>query len=320
VTVTRVMAEPTAVIAEATVTSTPALTASATAVPVPSATPSLTPFLTNTPTKRPLPTVTLVVAFPTKTVLMAIGTEGGDGASFHGYLSAPEIVVYTDGQVVWKEGDFDSGFFLMESTISAAEMCNLLAQFRDSGFFQETETIYAFDETTQYSEGASNYTIQINGPPMGYQQIYQPYVPYLIESVATGFNLLLNYRPADARPYNPSHLVVLIYPMTTDAPWAEPEPWPAELPPLIQLWPDPSNYRVYIEGELVATITDVFGQNQLYNDHWYWVEDTLYYLIVRPLLPHETPDDFYPAFQSPVPIELPFTCDDPALLAATPEQ
>jgi hypothetical protein len=339
VTVTRVTAQPTEVAAEPTVTSTPTLTASPTAAPTPSVTLSLTPFLTDiltlvvaepsattnstptlTGTPTPIPTVT-PTAYPTKTVLMAIGTEGGDGASGYKYLSAPEIVIYTDGQVVWKEGGFGSGSFLMESTIATAEMCNLLAQFSDSGFFQETETIYAFDETTQFSEGASNYTIQINGPQLGYQRIYVPYAPYLVESVATGFNLLLNYRPANAQPYNPSRLVMSIYrvPTSADVSWVVPEPWPDGLPTLAQLQPDSANYDMLIEGELMTTIMDVFGQNQLYNEHWYLVEGRLYNLIVRPLLPHETLENFSPSFQEPVPIELPFACDDPSLLAATPE-
>lgn len=311
-----------------TLSSTPTLNPTGTAVP------SATPESTATPSPGPLwtrtrppispiavfPSLTPTATYATKTVFMAVGVQGGDGASFHNYLSAPEIVVYTDGQIVWKEGDFGSGFLLMESTISTAEMCTLLSQFRDSGFFEETETIYAFDETTWYSEGASNYTIQINGPRLGYQKIYEPYVPYLVESVATGFNLLLNYRPANAQPYVPSHLVLSIYQPAADAitDWVTPEPWPAELPPLDQLRPDSTTYKVPIEGELLGTIINLFGQNRLYNDHWFLVGDKLYYLIVRPLLPHETAENLSADFGQPVSIELPFTCDDPTLLAVTP--
>lgn len=318
VTVTRVTALPTTT---ATIIPTATMTAVPPAAPEPSATPSPTPILTSTPTPiptmRPFATVTPPPGFDTKTVFIAMGLSGGDGNRYHNYSSAPKLVIYTDGQVIWQEGDYVTGFHLLESAVSSDEMCSLLSQLKDSGFFEELTELYAFDETTQYSDGAASYSIQVNGPRLGYHIFYGPYVPYLVEEVATGFDLLQNFHPSPVQSYNPTRLMLLVEPVSEErAGDRVVEPWPADMPAISEIRPDPASLAVMVEGENVARIMDVFGNRP--DSKWFREGDNIYLMIARPLLPHETPQEFWANPGSPSPIQLPFSCEDPTLLAATP--
>jgi TolB protein len=321
VTVTRVTAEPTPIAAEPTATTTPTLTTSpptAAPTPTPSATSSPTPFLTHTPTPiatmRPFPTVTPPFAFPVKQVFLQFGAYGGDGGQrtdiYYG-RDAPLLTIYTDGQVVVREGDREEGRTFLEATISSDEMCHLLAQIQSSGFLEEIEPIYAFPDDYQESMGGGEYIIQLNGPRPKLVNIYSGNVPYLVEPMAEAFELISNYRPPNLSVYQPSYVLL----------WVEEfeaiegsQPWPESLP-LADLWQDRVNPEVLIVGEWVEPVMALFEQRL--SDRVF-VEDGQHYLVIaRPLLPDETASDF-PVYATTPVATMPFSCDDPALLPVIP--
>ncbi|MBK9053826.1 MAG: hypothetical protein IPL78_23835 [Chloroflexi bacterium] len=160
------------VIGQQTATITPTLTLTLTPSPRPAtATPTPYQFSTHTPipyvTMTPFPTVTPVSVYPVKQVFIQAGGFGGDGGSAEDSYwgrDTPNLIIYTDGQVIVKTGSWEENFAFLSGQLSSDELCSLLGKLEVTGYFNPIDMIYAFDETTQFSDGAGNYVIQVNGP------------------------------------------------------------------------------------------------------------------------------------------------------------
>jgi|SRR5687768_14214951 len=150
---------------------------------VDTSTPVVTPRSTLTPrptqTHVPIPTVTFT-PWPTKEVLAQFGIFGGDaGWDYYAFIGGdmPKWILYTDGQLIVQKAD-NSGIWFEETTLTVPQMCSFLSQIEKAGFFtlevdnsSELEAgiptanpIYEFNDSTQFSEGGSNYVLQVNGP------------------------------------------------------------------------------------------------------------------------------------------------------------
>ncbi len=301
-------------------TSTPTLTLTPSPHPATS-TPTSPP--TNTPipyiTMSPFPTVTPVGIYPVKQVFIQAGGFGGDGGSVQDFYfgrDTPSLIIYTDGQVIVKVGSWEEDFAFLSGQLPNEELCSLFARLETTGYFDPIDMIYAFDETTQFSDGAGNYVIQVNGPITNSVGIYGPYRDYLVEEMAAAYQLISTYQPPTTlAPYVPERLLLWVEP-TTDTELASLPEWPAEFPPLSELRSDPVNPKVVIEGDLILPLMELFD----YRMGWqvFREGEKGYDVTLRPLLPHETPRLFslYPG--RPVAFNLPFACNNLSLPQVIP--
>ena len=234
----------------------------------------------------------------------------------------PHVVLYTDGEF-FIPGDYS---WYLETTLSTAQMCTLLERIANTGFFQipgtgalgRDDPIYSFAATPEVSYGAPAQYIQVNGNPAQIVGIYSPYKDYVISPIKSVLRLLNNYRPAGLKLYKPDRLLLVVDEgrslfdeLTSyhdNRPTATPQlrVWPAQLPPLADLWGRLTYHQVFIQGDLVEPMLNLnlpqhFG---VFTD-----QGQEYTVIMRPLLPDETLSDLdfgYPSNAER--FDLPFQC------------
>lgn len=289
--------------------------ATATKPAFPTATSTSTPTSTRLPTSTPIfyvtmtpfPTVTPIGVYPVKQILMQTDTGGGDGGDvLHAYLGhdSPNLVIYADGQIIIK------GPPILSGQLPTDELCSLLTELDAIGYFEPIldDMIYVFDDTTQFSDGGGYYHIQVNGPLNNRVGIYGDYWDYAIDEVTRAYELVSNYQPPIIlTPYIPERLILWMEPTTDTVSNSLPD-WPANLPSLAALR-DPTTSQVVIEGDLILPLMELF-EYQLGGFKQFREGDTNYNVILRPLLPHETPRYFSSFMSESVAFDLPFTCDD----------
>jgi hypothetical protein len=308
---------------------TPLPTATATVTAIPSATffthtppPSWTPLPSMTPTLTPSATPTSIA---TKQVLLQLANSIGDGGGLFGRpfeLIYPSVVLYTDGEILVP----DPNDWFLETKLSTTQMCSLLHQIADTGFFKVQGTgalgpndpIYSFTATPETIEGAPAQAIQVNGSPAKIVDIYDPYKRDVIGPIKAVLRLLNNYRPAGLMPYRPTRMLMVLdsgrdmfnqlQPHHDDQPTVTPpvQTWPSNLPPLADLWGGQPNHQVFIQGELIEPLL-----NLKLPKHYGVFTDRgqEYSIIMRPMLPHETLDASYHEYPSGAKqFDLPFQC------------
>lgn len=288
-TASNIVAETAVILPSPTATSSPTLTPSPTATPLPTATPS------PTITPSPSPPATPAIVYPTKEIFIQWGGDGGDGVDptdFYYGRSTPSMVIYADGQMLIKDGGWRTTTFF-ETTLTSAEMCALRDEIAATGFLEprDEEAYY-----TQHdgSEGAANVVVQVEDV---LYYFYAPDVPYLTADLAAGLGIVRNFQPhlpADTA-YVPE--IVIFWGSEANLEWLtlygyndQPVAWPTAFPPLSEVWTDTTENQFVITGESVPFVYDWFD-NTLTERIVQW-GDMNYYIIARPLLPHETPDAF----------------------------
>lgn len=322
-------------------TSAPKETQSLSTAPVHTVTATVTQKPSSTPqpiqTHKPSPTATLT-PWPTKEVLAQFGNFGGDGGwDYFAFIGGdmPKWILYTDGQFI-AENEDNNGVWFEETKLTVPQMCSFLSRIEKAGFFTlaydnstsagipTANPIYKFNDSTEFYEGGSNYTLQVNGPNPREILVYHSYVPYLIPEAKRIFDLFNNYSPPSRlTAYQPQYLLLRIEKGLGDSVNATPEPitqiWPAQLPSLKLLSNEnietaASGYfsgnsisQVLVKNEEVKPIFDAFGNRLAYQ--LFQSGDQVYYVAARPFLPHETLHDF-----SEIPqvkeFALPFTCSN----------
>jgi hypothetical protein len=298
------------------------------------------PTLTPAPTQTHVPIQTATLTpWPTKDVLAQFGVFGGDGGwDYFAFIGGdmPKWILYTDGQFIVQKED-DSGVWFEETTLTVPQMCSFLSQIENAGFFTlayddssasvagipTANPIYKFDNTTQFGEGGSDFILQINGPIHRQIPVYHSYVQYLIPEAKQVFNLFNNYSPPSRlTEYQPQLLLLRIEKGLGDFAHATPAPiiqtWPADLPSLEELEKknietEASPYLssefslAMITDEMVKPIFEAFGNRLAYS--LFQGGDQAYYVVARPLLPHETLNDFSD-FPREEEFDLPFSCSN----------
>ena len=248
----------------------------------------------------------------------------GDGGGYFGLpfdRTTPPIVLYTDGEFFIERDDW-----YLETTLSSAQMCTLLQQIANTGFFKVPGTgalgrddpIYNFAATRELIEGASGQGIQVNGNPAKFVGIYSPYKDHVIGPIKAVLRLLNNYRPAGLKPYKPNRLLMVVdegrslfdelQPYHANQPTATPQVqvWPAQLPPLADLWGGITYHQVFIQGDLIEPLLNLNLPKHIgvFTDR-----GQEYSLIMRPLLPDETLDPSDYGYSSgAAQFDLPFQC------------
>ena len=304
---------PTHTLPPPTATSSPQPTATAT--PQPTATP--TPAATPTPTLAPL----------SQQILIEDADDGGDGgdlSTFYGGRSMPRFILYMDGRLLVREWElFDDPHMnarhYQETTLTSTEMCALLQAVQATGFltveggggytYAQDDPIYEFGDFSDFSEGAPFSFITVNGPAPRQVQVYAPYWPYVVAQVSAMRELLDQTATQATTLYEPERVVLWIEKGRPD--WltdsVADEPWPEGLlPPLSQLVVAAGDdHRLLVEdgvGPLLEAV-DHRMKNSVFLE-----AGEAYWVLVRQLLPHETPDEIPSFIGEPQRRPLPFDC------------
>ena len=289
----------------------------------PSPQPSSTPAVTSTVTATPTPD-------PGAKVLVQYGWFGGDGIGpefdFWG-SNMPRLVLYLNGQLLIQNGDYTTGVAYERSHLSQDEMCSVLGKIAEAGFFELEDdgsnwptdpflyTFYGQGEWPPFGEGSPNLVIQVNGDPSHEVMILNDWLDYMIPEVATVYQLLESYRPDSLEQYIPDRMLLLIMRRPnweTEQAGLGPVPWPDNLPPLDDLEAQIPEMvydtpHVLLEDEMAAEVYALFGNRMI--EQPFSDGGEVYYITARPLLLHETPDNFSPQpFRNVMTFPLPFDC------------
>lgn len=305
-------------------------------------TPPATQEATYTPrptgTYTPIPTSTST-PLPTKDVLAQFGIFGGDGGwEYYAFIGGdmPEWVLYTDGQLIVQKED-EHGVWFEETTLTNTQICSFLSQIESAGLFtlafndsfepayptDYPNPIYNFDDSAQFSEGAPYYYLQVNGSKHREIRVYSHYVQYLIPDAKRIFNLFSTYSPvSNFNEYKAQYMLLRIEKGYGNFNNSNPAPtiqvWSTDLPAIGMLEEEnietkASPYfssdvsQVLIEGEMSNQIFDAFGNRLAYQ--LFQSGNQVYYVVARPLLPHETLNDFS-GFPQEEEFDLPFSCNN----------
>lgn len=289
---------------------TPTASATPTHSPAPSMTPSPTPTLlpgptltsttepTSTPasthTPRPgparTPTLTPVVS---KQILVRYDIFGGDGGDIVRYYledSLPVMVLYQDGQLIVQRNQTT-----MEKTLSPAKLTAFLDRIRETGFLDVVgrgtpigrDSIYDFPPDFKMQDGIGGVHLEVNlDNASKWIPIEAQYLEYLIPEIKEAYAIIAGYAPDGMQPYRPRQAVIWIEPLNAEA-WYTPDtparPWPADLPSIGEL----GLGHVIAADELLPRLLDMFDKipsAQIFQDG-----DAEYLIILRPLLPNESP-------------------------------
>ncbi len=304
-----------------TVIATATATATGTATPTPTNTYTPLPTMTPRPTRTPTPTPTPI---PTKQVLIQYGAGGGDGGyntDFYFGRETPDWVLYAEGELLFRNSHYRTdGNWFLRTVLTPAQICSLLSSIEGTGLFSvkadgtlgERDPIYIQASNSTCNTFGPSYFIQINGKLRKYVSIHVTCEPYLMPEIQAAFQLIRNYAPSQQMtPYRARYLLLWIENGRGQATgYATPQPtsqvWPIELPSIRSMLGDRTEGEAFIDGKFVQPILDVFlnrpaGIVFRENNQDYWI-------IARPLLPHETQDMFSAYPSNTAEFALPFKC------------
>ncbi|MCI0399393.1 MAG: hypothetical protein L0322_31270, partial [Chloroflexi bacterium] len=218
-------------------------------------------------------------------VLISLQSTAGFTLYDYAWGLTPHLLVFSDGRVFgtqWQE--FDSRL-IWQATIPPAEVCNLLLQVESAGFFDFRQSDYVEPGVTD--SGTTHITVQawrtnsISAYALEFALVnddegYEPVSPTLAET----YRLLSEFQPANAQPYQPERIGLLIDLAPTDA---SDEIWPLSNPSLNELFADDST-EVVIDGQEATEVYTLFedSYSKIFLDG-----ETKYWVVARPLFPHE---------------------------------
>ncbi|MEK6256737.1 MAG: hypothetical protein N2C13_05400 [Chloroflexota bacterium] len=281
------------------------------------------PFVLQTATPSPSSWVT---PFPNEAIFLQYGLYGGDGGNafddYHG-RDTPKLIVYTNGMAIQRIDLISPWSYLfVTSQLSEVELCNLqraiaspkLPEFDPYAWVNYGHPLYNFDDTATFFDGAPVDVYQLNGDPSLFLSIEMAHFNYLISDVKEIIEFVESYTLTDTTTYEPHTILLWIEEGRGLADENEiPEGWPVSLPSLESLYASrveaPRRFRashVVLEGSLAQRVGSLFNdemKGMLFSE-----DGRLFYTIMRPLLPHESPEDFsgFPGLMEPY--KLPFEC------------
>jgi len=204
-------------------------------------------------------------------------------ADFYFGRGTSQLIIYADGQTLIKSGKRGTVAFA-ETALTAVEMCALRDEIAATGFLEP------HDKEAYYTDG---YPYEAHGKIMvQVEELFYIFdatsVPYLVDDLAAGLDIVRDFSPnyAPESAYIPDTLILWIFEVDEEGKTAV--SWPSHLPPLSQLWANQIENRVTIIGDDAPLIYEWFGNNL--SERYVYIDDALYWIIARPILPHETPD------------------------------
>lgn len=260
--------------------------------PTPSQLPTSTITPSSTPTLSPsfAPSATPYPTFPpysTKQVIFSYSIYGNHG-SFDGVLGyAPHsnIVLYTDGQLII------SGKPYRQKQLSGEEINRLFSQLETMGFYSlETNqkhdpTDLLYDFKGQFEETYDGLHVCLMDVVKDREICVRDHLrEFLIQPMKDILQFLDNYEPKNMSVYQADRLLLSIE--AQPPAWyiiENPEviPWSVNFPSIeTDKWK-----MLYVEGEIASQIFSLYGSQ--YDARLVNANGVEYYVIVRPVLPHE---------------------------------
>ncbi len=235
----------------------------------------------------------------------------------------PWLIIYVDGQTLVREKG--SNHWYQETKLSSEEMCKLRLRVQKTGFFDlkipsveffytSDNPIYTLDDFSQVGDGAFVEIIQVNGDLQQTVNIYTPLLDYLSPTVRNTRLIVSTYWPSPTKRYDPRWALLWIQKGRGEAPnpACKPVVWPSDLPKLADLWSrrfleyNFGGDAVLLEGKLLQQMMELFHYHT--TGRLFIEENQEYYLILRPILPHETVHNIAPYAQADQRVKLPFKC------------
>jgi hypothetical protein len=217
-------------------------------------------------------------------------TSAGFTPPNYAWSVVPSFLLYADGRVIVTEERRQAGDtsrIISESRLDLAEVCSLLYQIASDGFLTLKQSDYSEPQVTD--QGTTQITVHAWQPntisAYGlefalYQKANGGQLPPALRATA---ERLMNYLPANARPYQPDRLAVRLYTSTFQV--AAPL-WPLSQPTLAELMTKVKGESnvVLVEGQTAQAIYDQLAGSfsKIYSEN-----DKTYDLTVRPLFPYE---------------------------------
>ncbi len=294
-----------------------------TSLPLPTSTPTARPALTSSPTIVPSATPNLTpvpTPGPIKPIFLEFGGTGGDGGtSYDAFFgrSMPSIILYTDGELLIRGEQYNVRDLYVEKHLSTFQMCSLLRQIRTTGYFSVTgngqhypnDPIY--QKSIDLGQGGGGDLLQVNGEQHKWVFIYNSEVDNLIPQVKAAYLLISKYHPQGMKPFSPDRIILRVEHQPADDWFYRPTPapaqqWPTELPSLAEILKDQSADReVVFQGNSATLIRKLI---QLPGGGYFSENGSEYFIVARPLLPHETLDYYSVLPWSDSSDPLPFNC------------
>jgi hypothetical protein len=256
--------------------------------------------------------------------------DGGEPYTFFLGRAMPSFILYMDGRLLVQEGEssgYGSGYRYREGRLTPAEMCDLLSAVEETGFldviggtfdytYSSEDPIYDFGDFQNFSEGAPYSLITVNGPSPRQVVVYEPYWDYVTDEVKAMRDLLVQNSAKATDIYRPEQVMLWVYKGVPGVPewlaeWLDPDlvaqPWLEGLPSLSDLAAEQAGgYDGSLVEEGFEPLLDILDYRM--KDSLFVDSNEEYWVIARPLLPHETPDEFPKLTRSAQSLPLPFEC------------
>ena len=233
-------------------------------------------------------------------LVIAILERGGE--SFYTYFSPPpDAVIYSDGrQIIWHEG------YLYERYLSSKEVCTLLTEIEDSGFFDYTSQQYKqFYESNQMKPAPENFSmtidawksnsLQLNSFPYWFSQ-FKDKIEWPA-ALSVPYEQLTRYDPASMHLYIPDRIAVHIEKDPQLGTDIESAVWKSTTPSLSALIErynematpasESSEGEIILSGEESKRILEQFDNNPWGGLRIFVVNSESYLVAIRALLPYE---------------------------------
>jgi hypothetical protein len=300
--------------------------------PLPTATiePSKEPTQTSTqtpealPTETPTPESTATITLPPpssdKEILILMEQWLGDAGFVQPDLTGitlPRMILYVDGQLIWKESPNSS---LLEAKLNQAQMCELLSAIRETGIFETAGTgelgpddpLYTGLTWDNYAEGGPGSVVLINGSPSRKIFLLRSNADYLIPEAKAFYDLMDQYRPEGLKLYNAERTLFYLSPGMDLAVFHDleltPHNWPKEMPKISEILGDKPEAVVELTQPQVELLLPYFkdAKNGI---QLFTKGEKTYTGVLRPLLPTETNQFETPGRWEAVEYSLPFACN-----------
>jgi outer membrane protein assembly factor BamB len=223
-------------------------------------------------------------------VLAMVFTSAGFTPPDYAWSVVPSFVLYADGRVIVTRESYRTGDtprLIDEGRLDASQMCSLLNQIAVDGFLTLKQSDYIDPQVTD--QGTTQITVNawqtntISAYGLGfalYQKDSGVQVPTALKATA---ERLINYLPANARPYQPDRLAVRLAPI--DSQVAAPL-WPLSQSTLTELVTKANGTSgvVLVEGQAAQ---DIYSQFAGSFSKSYSENGKTYAVTIRPVFPYE---------------------------------
>lgn len=225
------------------------------------------------------------------------GDGGGCMADYLGYM-APSFILYADGQLLI-ENPHTNPYWYSEYHLDQKTITGLFTQIENTGFFSvggdgsedEHDPIYRLPQDVEVTHGAGFLSLEVQtGGSSKKVMIYIPYIDYLVPEIANAIEIINNHEPINGAPYQPSEWAAWV---GTEDPC---EPYMFDFKPWPETMPEIHSHLNDDHGQLVFQNDSKTAYNQLLGSQpetFIHEENGFsFYIISRPLSPHELPSDF----------------------------